>query len=227
MGDKKLLTPTLVQSNTISLGTTTYVQFTVKTRFDAGHLNIRNQALTETPKANKMKLPKWFPQLLPILVVVLLMMMKNIQAVLSLTMEEIRNKLKSAGGPSAHGIGQKVSSKDLIKFLDPGKSGIQLMEMAYVVITESTTKLAGIEEVGLRNLETAKQMYPGDIICGPKQVSCALSDDHISHFHELDSTFSWIQKLDKILGGDLLANAMGAWTSCTFQLIPDLFHGES
>ena len=112
----------------------------------------------------------------------------------SLTMDDIRNKLKSAGGPSAHGIGQKVSSKDLIKFLDPGKSGIQLMEMAYVVITESTTRLAGIETVALRNLETASRMYPGDIICEPKQVSCAARRSIGMHrYRSIVDTFATFQ----------------------------------
>ena len=123
-----------------------------------------------------MRISRWFSQMLLAVLTGVLMLAKDAMGLgilATLTMEDIRNKLKSAGGPSIHGIGQKISSKDLLKFLDPEKRGIQLMEMAYVVITESTTRLAGIETVALRNLETANRMYPGDIICGQKQVSCA------------------------------------------------------
>ena len=39
------------------------------------------------------------------------------------------------------------------------------MEMAFVIISKSTTKLAGIETVALRDLATANKMYPGEVYC--------------------------------------------------------------
>ena len=44
--------------------------------------------------------------------------------------------------------------------------------MGFVLISKSSTKLAGIEVVALRNLDTANKMYAGNIHCEPDQYSC-------------------------------------------------------
>ena len=46
------------------------------------------------------------------------------------------------------------------------------LEMGFVLISKSSTKLAGIEVVALRNLDTANKMYAGNIHCEPDKYSC-------------------------------------------------------
>ena len=88
------------------------------------------------------------------------------------TLEDIKNKLRSSGGIGGYGLGQKISSRDFMEFWDPKKKGIQLIEMGFVIISKSTTNLAGIETVALRNLNTANRMYAGKVHCEKEQYSC-------------------------------------------------------
>ena len=69
-------------------------------------------------------------------------------------------------------MGQKISTKEFKEFWDPRKKGVQLIEMGVVLISKSSTKLAGIEVVASRNLDTDNKMYAGNIHCEPDQYSC-------------------------------------------------------
>ena len=96
----------------------------------------------------------------------------SMQHMIAPTLEDIKNKLRSSAGIGGYGMGQKISSKEFIEFWDPRKKGVQLIEMGFVLISKSSTKLAGIEVVALRNLNTANRMYAGKIRCEPDQYSC-------------------------------------------------------
>ena len=88
------------------------------------------------------------------------------------TLEDIKNKLKSLAGTRGYGMGQKVSTEEFGEFWNPSRRGTLLVEMGFVLISKSTTNLDGIEVVALRNLETAKNLYAGNIQCGSTQYSC-------------------------------------------------------
>ena len=96
----------------------------------------------------------------------------SMQHMIAPTLEDIKNKLRSSAGIGGYGMDLKISSKEFKEFWDPSKKGVQLIEMGYVLISKSSTKLAGIEVVALRNLNTANRMYAGNIHCEPDQYSC-------------------------------------------------------
>ena len=166
----------IVNITTYEQGTTVYGIEVKSTGVEQENQKIKalkNQISAVESRLENMKFSVWLCQvLLGILICILVLVEKSWGSLAMITLEEIKKKLKSAGGPGNHGLGQKVSSKDFIKFLGPEKDGIQLVEMAFVVISESTTKLAGIERVALRDLETANRLYPGDVHCEKKQSSC-------------------------------------------------------
>ena len=169
-GDKKRFNCYFGYNSSQSIDRTTHIQGKALKEVIARKLRIKNQnfeALKNQASAEKsrlgiMKVSVWFSKVLLAILMGVLMLTKesigSIGVLATLTLEDIKNKLKSAGGPGNHGLGQKISSQDFLKFLDPEKGGIQLVEMAFVVISESTTRLAGIETVALRNLETANRM---------------------------------------------------------------------
>ena len=85
------------------------------------------------------------------------------------TLEDIKNKLKSSAGTRSYGMGQKVSTEEFGEFWNPSRRGTLLVEMGFVLISKSSTKLGGIEVVALRNLEMAKNLYAGNIQCESTQ----------------------------------------------------------
>ena len=88
------------------------------------------------------------------------------------TLEDIKNKLKSSAGTRSYGMGQKVSTKEFGEFWNPSRRGTLLVEMGFGLISKSSTKISGIKVVALCNLETANNMYAGNIQCEPNQYSC-------------------------------------------------------
>ena len=82
----------------------------------------------------------------------------SIKPVIVPTLEDIKNKLRSSAGIGGYGMGQKILTKEFSEFWDPRKKGVLLVEMGFVLISKSSTKLAGIEVVALRNLDTANKM---------------------------------------------------------------------
>ena len=71
-----------------------------------------NRVFAISSRFEKMKISVWFCRiLLGILVGILVLIQQSLGSLAMLTLEDIKNKLKSAGGPGNHGLGQKISSK--------------------------------------------------------------------------------------------------------------------
>lgn len=86
--------------------------------------------------------------------------------------EAIRAKLNPAPSRTgSYGMGTKLSLEQAMAVKN-GRFGVKLLEIECVIITVVDTRLAVIERIAQRNIETAVESYPVLIVCAVTERSC-------------------------------------------------------